>query len=102
VQETLKAFAARGESPRLFFLRIKTGLEVRATNDQVVSVLPLFRRSGRISRSFRSCGFGHQAYLQVHTQCLGHFFQRAQRKVGVETFEAADVSLPGTDGSGQV
>jgi hypothetical protein len=28
IQETLKAFAARGESPRLFFLRTKTGLEV--------------------------------------------------------------------------
>jgi predicted AAA+ superfamily ATPase len=28
VQETLKAFAARGESPRLFFLRTKTGIEV--------------------------------------------------------------------------
>jgi len=28
VQETLKAFAARGESPRLFYLRSKTGLEV--------------------------------------------------------------------------
>lgn len=28
VQETLKAFAARGESPRLFFLRTKAGLEV--------------------------------------------------------------------------
>jgi uncharacterized protein len=28
VQETLKAFAARGEIPRLFYLRTKTGLEV--------------------------------------------------------------------------
>lgn len=28
VQETLKAFAARGESPRLFYLRTKAGLEV--------------------------------------------------------------------------
>lgn len=28
IQETLKAFAARGESPRLFFLRTKAGLEV--------------------------------------------------------------------------
>jgi predicted AAA+ superfamily ATPase len=28
VQETLKTFAARGETPRLFFLRTKTGLEV--------------------------------------------------------------------------
>lgn len=28
VQETVKVFAARGESPRLFFLRTKTGLEV--------------------------------------------------------------------------
>jgi predicted AAA+ superfamily ATPase len=28
VQETLKAFAARGETPRLFYLRTKAGLEV--------------------------------------------------------------------------
>ncbi len=28
VQETLKVFAARGETPRLFFLRTKSGLEV--------------------------------------------------------------------------
>ena len=46
------------------------------------------------SPSFHSWGFFHQPYFQVHPQGFGHFFQRAQGQVGVETFEAADVGRP--------